>query len=238
MTVARAKVIVSIGLCCAAVSLAGAGEVADPDPNRFEKDIESFVAWDSKNAAPAEPILFVGSSSIRMWKTRESFPDLPVINRGFGGSHISDVIHFADRIVLPYAPKLIVFYAGDNDVAGGKSAAGVLCDYRRFVELVHAGLPDTSIIFIPIKPSGRRWSLWPEMKKANALIKAFSGKHPRRLYADLATPLLDVDGKPDDSLFLGDRLHLNDEGYQAWNKALRPVIERALAAPSSPKSGR
>ena len=178
---ARVKVIISIGLCCATVSWAGAGEVADPDPNRFGKDIESFVAWDSKNAVPADPILFVGSSSIRMWKTRESFPDLPVINRGFGGSHISDVIHFTDRIVLPYAPKLIVFYAGDNDMAGGKSAARVLCDYRRFVELVHVRLPDTSIIFIPIKPSGSRWSLWPEMTKANGLIEAFSGKDPTKV---------------------------------------------------------
>ncbi len=215
------------------VSLAGAGEVADPDPNRFAKDIQSFAAWDSKNAVPADPILFVGSSSIRMWKTRESFPDLPVINRGFGGSHISDVAHFFDRIVLPYAPKLIVFYAGDNDVAGGKSACRVLCDYRRFVELVHTKLPDTSIVFIPIKPSGRRWSLWGEMKKANDLIQAFSGKDSRLFLADLATPLLNAEGKPDDSLFLSDRLHLNGKGYQAWNRALRPVMEKALNAKSA-----
>ena len=223
----RTRVLVS--LCCVAMSWAGAGEVADPDPNRFAKDIKTFAAWDSKNAVPADPILFVGSSSIRMWKTRDSFPDLPVINRGFGGSHISDVIHFSERIVLPYAPKLIVFYAGDNDVAGRKSASRVLCDYRRFVELVHTRLPDTAIVFVPIKPSGRRWSLWPEMKKANDLIEAFSGKDSRLFFADLATPLLDAEGKPDDGFFLGDRLHLNDRGYKAWNKALRPVIDKALA---------
>ncbi|UCD49599.1 MAG: hypothetical protein JSW27_18960 [Phycisphaerales bacterium] len=219
-------------LCTVTVSWVGAADVADPDPNRFEKEIASFVAWDSKNAIPADPILFVGSSSIRMWKTRESFPQLPVVNRGFGGSHISDVVHFSDRIVLPYAPKLIVFYAGDNDVAGGKSASQVLCDYRRFVELVHATLPDTRIIFITIKPSGSRWSLWPEMHTANNLIKAFSEKSGRLFFADLGTPLLGAGGKPDDNLFLKDRLHLNAKGYRVWTKALEPIIEKAL------KSGR
>jgi lysophospholipase L1-like esterase len=219
-------------LCGVMVSWVGAGEVADPDPNRFEKEIASFAEWDSKNAIPADPILFVGSSSIRMWKTHESFPQLPVINRGFGGSHISDVVHFSDRIVLPYAPKLIVFYAGDNDVSGGKSASRVLCDYRRFVELVHAKLPDTGIIFITIKPSGSRWSLWPEMHKANNLIQAFSEKSGRLFFADLGTPLLGADGKPDDSLFRSDRLHLNAKGYRIWTQVLEPVIEKAL------KSGR
>jgi len=202
---------------------------ADPDPNRFAKDVASFAAWDSKNAVPADPILFVGSSSIRMWRTHESFPDLPAINRGFGGSHISDVIHFSDRIVFPYAPRLIVFYAGDNDVAGGKKAARVFQDYRRFVHLVHNDSPDTSIIFIPIKPSGSRWSLWPEMNKANHLIRGLSQKDKRLFFVDLATPLLTADGTPDNSLFLKDQLHLNAKGYAVWTKALRPVIRQALA---------
>lgn len=234
----RIAVAVWISIYSVMVSFAGAGEVADPDPNRFAKDIESFAAWDSRNAVPADPILFVGSSSIRMWRTHESFPALPAINRGFGGSHISDVVHFSDRIVLPYAPKLIVFYAGDNDVAGGKSAAQILCDYRRFVELVHTQLPDTPILFITIKPSGRRWSLWPEMDKANNLIKAFSGKSGRLFFADLGTPLLGADGKPDNSLFLSDKLHLNAKGYRVWTRAIRPVIEKAIAARAALKSGR
>lgn len=220
------------------ISYASDGQPADPDPNRFAEDIKDFVAWDRKNAVPADPILFVGSSSIRMWKTRESFPDLPVINRGFGGSHISDVIHFSDRVVLPYTPKLIVFYAGDNDTAGGKKAARIFRDYRRFVRKVHNELPDTSIIFIPIKPSGSRWALWPEMKKANDLIESFSGKDRHLFFADLATPLLDANGKPDDSLFRNDRLHLNDKGYKAWSDALGPVIEKALSLRSTQNSGR
>jgi len=223
-------VAVWMSICFCVVSLAGAGEVANPDPNRFAKDIDSFAAWDSKNAVPTDPILFVGSSSIRMWKTHESFPDWPVINRGFGGSHISDVIHFSDRIVLPYAPKLIVFYAGDNDVAAGKPAAQVLCDYRRFVEFVHTQLPETPIVFLTIKPSGRRWSLWPEMARANDSIEAFCEKSGRLFFADLGTPLLGTDGKPDSRLFLNDQLHLNAKGYRVWTKTLGPVIEKALAS--------
>ena len=236
--VMRTTTITWLGICiAAALSPARATEVADPDPKRFAEQIDSFLTWDSKNAVPTEPILFVGSSSIRGWKTRESFPDLPVINRGFGGSHISDVVHFADRIVLPYQPRLIVLYAGDNDVAGGKSAAQVLCDYRRFVELVHAKLPDTRIIFLTIKPSGRRWSLWPQMNEANELIRSFSAQSGRLFFADLAAPLIGDDGRPDDALFLGDRLHLNAKGYRAWTRALRPVIRRALLSSPAPKSG-
>lgn len=237
-TVTRTRIIVWLGLCSAVLSQARAADVANPDPNRFAKQIETFVAWDSKNAVPAEPILFVGSSSIRMWRTGLAFPDLPVINRGFGGSHISDVVHFSDRIVLPYKPRLIVLYAGDNDIAGGKPAAQVLCDYRRFVELVHAKLPATRIVFITIKPSGRRWSLWPQMNEANDLTRSFSEKSGRLFFADLATPLIGDDGRPDDALFLGDRLHLNAQGYHAWTKALQPVIRRALRSPPAPKSGR
>jgi lysophospholipase L1-like esterase len=202
----------------------------DPDPNRFAGEIKAFAEWDSKNAVPAEPVLFVGSSSARMWRTHESFPDLPVVNRGFGGSHISDVIFYADRVVLPYRPRVIVFYAGDNDIAGGKSAQRVAQDYRRFVTLVHAKLPATRIVFVTIKPSGQRWSLWPEMNKANALIQDFCKQDARLSFADLATPLLDAGGKPRSDLFLPDQLHLNAQGYALWTKALNPVLSEATAS--------
>jgi lysophospholipase L1-like esterase len=225
----RASVVCGI-ICIVVLPCVGSERVTDPDPNRFAKEIEAFEQWDSKNAVPADPILFVGSSSIRMWRTHESFPGLPVINRGFGGSHISDVIHFADRIVLPYRPSLIVFYAGDNDVAGGKSAQRVLDDYRTFVTAARGGLPDVPIIFISIKPSGSRWALWPEMKRANDLIQGFCATDARLFFADLARPLLGPDGKPDSELFLDDRLHLNTRGYAAWTKTLMPSIREALRA--------
>lgn len=221
-------VLLSLLSAIAAVQTGGPG--ADPDPNRFAKEIEAFAQWDSKNAFPAAPVLFVGSSSIRMWRTAEGFPGLPVTNRGFGGSHISDVLHFLDRIVLPYKPKIIVFYAGDNDIAGKKSPQRVRDDYRKFVTLVGAELPEARFLFVTIKPSGRRWELWPEMNEANDLIRTFCEKDDRLFFADLGTPLLDSEGKPDDGFFLADRLHLNAKGYAAWNKALAPILKQALTS--------
>jgi lysophospholipase L1-like esterase len=224
------RVVLSFVLSLAATAAAGQGQPADPDPNRFTREIQAFQEWDSKNAVPAGPVLFVGSSSIRLWRTRESFPGLPVVNRGFGGSHISDVIHFAGRVVLPYQPKVIVFYAGDNDIAAGKPAQRVLDDYRRLVQAVHAKLPVTRIIFITIKPSESRWSLCPEMSKANGLVRALCEKDTRLFFADLATPLLGPDGRPRAELFLKDQLHLNAAGYKVWTDSLRPILEKVLTS--------
>jgi lysophospholipase L1-like esterase len=218
-------------LSSAATAVAARGQSPDPDPNRFAPEIEAFQDWDRKNAVPDEPILFVGSSSIRMWRTRESFPDLPVVNRGFGGSHISDILHFRECLVLRYKPQVIVFYAGDNDIAAGKSAERVCGDYRRFVQLVHARLPHVCLIFVAIKPSESRWSFWPEMQKANELVRDYCGQDERLFFADLATPLFGPDDRPDPELFLPDRLHLNARGYALWSRTLRPVLQQALAAP-------
>jgi lysophospholipase L1-like esterase len=232
--VIRIKRLVWLGVCCAALSRAGAAQIADPDPNRFANEIANFATWDSKNAVPNKPILFVGSSSIRIWRTHESFPDLPVINRGFGGAHISDVIHFADRIVLPYKPRLIVFYAGDNDIAADKSAPRVLNDYRHFVDLVRRELPATPIVFLSIKPSGSRWGRWPEMQKANRMIRDFCQKDETLFFADVGTPLLTAEGPPDDGLFRKDRLHLNAMGYALWTRHLQPIL-RAVLSPNAQK---
>jgi len=125
---------------------------------------------------------------------------------------------------------VIVFYAGDNDVAAGKNARCVFDDYKKFVKLVHAGLSGTRIIYVGIKPSGSRWSLWSVMNEANMMIKDFSGKNGRLFYFDSATPLLDSDGKPDSAFFLKDQLHLNDKGYEVWTKRIRPIINKALEA--------
>ena len=219
-----------VGLAVLNLGVSDDPPVADPDPQRFEKEIARFEEWDRKNAWPDQPILFAGSSSIRMWKTHVSFPHSPVINRGFGGAHISDVIHFAEQVVLPYKPPVIAFYAGDNDVAGGKTAERVRDDYAKFTKLVHKQLPETTIIFLPIKPSTSRWKFWPEMRKANALIEEYSRSDERLLYVDLATPMLTGDdGRPPASLFIEDGLHLSEEGYRLWTKILMPVIDQCLA---------
>ncbi len=201
----------------------------DPDPHRFDAEIQRFVDWDRQNAVPREGVLFVGSSSIRGWMTAEYFPGLPVINRGFGGSHISDVIFFAEKIVLPYRPRVIVFYAGDNDVAAGKSAEQVLADYRQFVHRVAEKLPQAKIIYLPIKPSLARWDKWPEMEKANERIAQLSAENPRLYYADTATPMLGADGKPRTELLIEDGLHLTPAGYRLWTDIVAPMLEKLRA---------
>lgn len=194
---------------------------ADPDPARFEAEIAAFEAWDRQNSVPQDAVLFVGSSSIRMWQTAESFPDLAVINRGFGGSHTSDVNHFTPRIVLKYAPRMIVFYAGDNDIADGKSPEQVAADFQRFVKLVHAKLPNAKITYLPIKPSLARWPLWPRMQETNALVQEFIRGNQRLAYVDTATPMLGHNCQPRPELFLDDGLHMNAQGYQIWSDLLR-----------------
>ena len=224
----RRKIWLLVVLCSVA-ALSGQDTPGVKNPaSRWEKTIRTFEDWDSKNTFPSDAILFVGSSSIRMWPTRESFKEFAVINRGFGGSQISDVNYFVKRIVLRYEPKVIVFYAGDNDVAAGESANQVFDDYQKFTRLVHEALPRTRIIFISIKPSGSRWSLWPMMNRANMMIKAFSDKDRRLFYFDAATPLLNSEGQPNFDLFLNDKLHLNSKGYEIWTRELRPMIEKAL----------
>ncbi len=221
----RREILLLIVLCGCVVSF------AKEDPaGKWEKTIRQFEQWDSKNTFPSDAVLFVGSSSIRLWPTRECFGEFAVLNRGFGGSQISDVNYFAERIVLRYEPRVIVFYAGDNDVAAGKSARRVFDDYKKFTKLVHVKLPGTRIIYVGIKPSRSRWSLWPVMNEANMMIKDFSGKDGRLFYFDSATPLLDSDGKPNSAFFLKDQLHLNDKGYEVWTRLIRPFINEALEA--------
>lgn len=202
--------------------------VEDPDPLRFEEEIKLFEEFDSKNSFPEDAILFVGSSSIRMWKTAEAFPEMPVINRGFGGSHFSDLQYYYDELVLPYDPSVVVLYEGDNDVASGKSNDQVFEDYLEFTDRLASDFPDARLVFVPIKPSSSRWEMWPQMKEANQRIKNHMSENDQFYYVDLASPILGSDGTPDDSLFLDDLLHLNEDGYVKWNAAIRSTLENLI----------
>jgi lysophospholipase L1-like esterase len=218
--VSRCWYLAGVLIIAGGLAARAAEPAADPNPARFAAEIQAFAAWDSKNASPRGAILFVGSSSIRMWRSAESFPDLPVINRGFGGSHISDVNHYVDRVVLKYRPRVVVFYAGDNDIADGKTPQQVLADFERFVATVHQQLPDTRIIYLPIKPSLLRWEKWPQMQEANALVQRLAENDEQLTYVDTATPMLGDDGRPRKELFLDDGLHMNATGYRLWSEIL------------------
>jgi lysophospholipase L1-like esterase len=202
------------------------GTIANKDPERarFETEIATFEKWDRQNAFPKDAILFVGSSSIRLWQTAEAFPDAPVINRGFGGSTIADANHYADRVVLKYKPRVIVFYSGDNDIAGGKPPHEVFDNFQEFVDRIHNELPEARILVLSIKPSIARQKFWPKMKETNALIAKLADEDSRLDYIDIATPMLAGAELPSADFFLDDGLHLNAKGYALWNKAVSPSL--------------
>jgi lysophospholipase L1-like esterase len=192
---------------------------------RWEKAISTFEEQDKLNPPPKNAILFVGSSSIRAWKLPKYFPDRRVINRGFGGSEIADSTHFAERIILKHKPRVIVLYAGDNDIARGKTARQVQADYRAFVKRITKELPKTRILFIAIKPSIARAKLMDTMKQANQLIAADCQRNKLTTYVDIFTPMLGSDGTPKRELFVKDGLHLSHAGYVIWKKKLSPHLD-------------
>lgn len=210
------------------ITITFAQHAEDPDPLRFESQIHTFQDWDRKNSFVENAILFTGSSSVRLWNTATAFPDYPVLNRGFGGSHLSDVKAHYESVIAPYKPSVLVLYAGDNDVASGKSAEQILSDYTNLAEKFLADFPDGKLLFISIKPSKSRWDFWPKMKEINKTVENYNQKQERLYYVDLASPLLDNSHKPDPSLFSDDLLHLNENGYKVWTENIEPVLLNIL----------
>jgi lysophospholipase L1-like esterase len=198
----------------------------DTVSNSWEGEIREFEHADSLQPPPQGAILFVGSSSIRLWETlQKDFPDHQVINRGFGGSELSDAVHFADRIILPYKPKTVIVYAGDNDLANGKKPERILDDYKQLVYCIHEQLPQTRIDFISIKPSLARWNLIDKIRKTNGLIREYTSHNRLLSYIDIFTPMLGEDGAPRKELFARDGLHLNKEGYLLWKEWVKPALK-------------
>ncbi|MBC9034799.1 hypothetical protein IAG41_20605 [Sphingomonas sp. JC676] len=192
----------------------------------FADEIAAFEAAD-KMAMPAPGgVLFLGSSSIRFWSTLvEDFPGVPVINRGFGGSLIADSLRYFDRIVLPYAPRTIVFYAGDNDIAAGRLPEQVLADFHALVVRVRAKLPETRILFIAIKPSIQRWAMVDRIREANRLVQAYAATSPTLGFIDIFPAMLGPDSKPRPDLLRADGLHMTPAGYAIWRGAVAPYLK-------------
>lgn len=205
-------------------------------PERWESAIAEFEKWDAKNTPPRDAVLFVGSSSMVMWKSAKDFAEYPIINRGFGGSEIEDSTFYAERIIAPYKPRVIVFYAGDNDTAAGKSVERIHADFDAFVAKVRSFAPPTPIVFLSIKPSRSRWHLWPVAKSANEAIEQTCKKAADGLlqFVDVATVLLDKGtGEPIDDFFVSDKLHLSSAGYAKWNEILRPELAKLMTRPDT-----
>jgi lysophospholipase L1-like esterase len=201
------------------------------DPTVWERQINAYERQDRQQEIPKNIILFTGSSSIRYWKTlKEDMAPYQVLNRGFGGARISDVIHYTDRIVLPYAPKMIVFYAGENDLSGlfftsKRTSEQVRDDFRNFCDKVHAEIPDVPIYFISIKPPKRRKNLWPEMQKTNTLVEDYCNSEDLLNYIDIVLHMLDEQGNPRSDLFKWDGIHMNKIGYDIWTSIVKLVLE-------------
>jgi len=200
-------------------------QAPNPDPARFEKDIVAFEFEDRLSPPPSDAMLFVGSSSIRYWDVDAAFPGIATIKRGFGGSHVSDNLYFADRIIVRYQPRLIVFYAGDADVAGDKNADQIAQDYRAFISLIHGKLPATPMVIIAIKPSPAHWSRMDTIRRANTMVRELVASDPLVSYVDVEAPLLGANGKPRPELYADNGLNLNERGYEAWNGATRATIQ-------------
>ena len=204
---------------------ANSAGVAAPDPSRFEADIARFEAEDRANPPVPGGVLFVGSSSIRLWPSLPAdFPGVPTMNRGFGGSTMSEVLHFTNRIVIPYRPRLTVLYAGDNDIEMGRSARQVFDDYRAFVAVVHRELPGTRIAFVSVKPSPSRWAKVAEMREANRLIRDFARADSLQSFIDVFIPMLGANGHPRPEMFVADSLHMTPKGYELWRGLIGPFV--------------
>ena len=192
---------------------------------RWAVDMRRFDKYDEEHPPQPGGIVFVGSSSIRLWDLHKSFPESKALNRGFGGSQIADSVRNLDRLVLRHKPAVVVMYAGDNDISGGKTPEVVLMDFEAFVAGIRKELPETKIAYIAIKPSIARWKLADTMQQANAAIKAFCERTEGCEFVDVWPAMLDEAGQPREELYVKDGLHLSAKGYAVWNELVRPHLK-------------
>lgn len=208
---------------------------AQPPVAPAPREVDPFARWEKNIAAiekrltanPPAPgsVFFAGSSSIVQWDVKKSFPDAGYVNVGFGGSVIADSTHFASRILTPYKPGTIVFYAGDNDIGRGGKPEQVLADFQAFIAVVRKDNPKCRVLFIAVKPSIARWKLFEVQKKANALVKAYCESEKGLTFVDVVPLMLRADGTPDPELFVKDGLHMTPKGYELWTAAVSKALK-------------
>jgi lysophospholipase L1-like esterase len=207
----------------------------------WESQIRAFEEADRLRPPASGAVVFTGSSSIRLWRTLErDLAPLRVLNRGFGGCHLAHVNKFVGRVVLPYLPRAVVLYAGENDLAwpSRKTPAAVLEDFKRLVATVQERLPGTRVYFLAIKRSPIRRGRWAAMDEANRLVREFAAGREGVVFLDTSMPLLDARGVPRPEYLPWYRLHLTAKGYGLWASILRPVLEADLALGGPSSTGR
>ena len=193
------------------------------DPTRWADAIAAFDA--DAASRPEGAIVLTGSSSFARWRTmEEDLAPLTVVPRGFGGSTMADVLHWVDRLVMPYKPRAVVLYEGDNDTFYGVAPTKVAGELKQIISKIHAALPDTRVYMLSVKPSLARVSVWDEAQKTPELYKQIAASDDRLHFIDVATPFLKADGKVMDGVFVDDGLHLNDKGNAIWAKAIKSAL--------------
>lgn len=210
----------------ALLSRAALGQQAH-DSSRWEKAIAAFEAEDKTHPPPKGALLFIGSSTIVRWKTlAQDYPEHKVINRGFGGSQIADSVNFAERIIIPYAPRAVFLRAGGNDLNAGKSVEQVFNDYKAFVAKIQAKLPETDIFFIGLSPSIKRWKQHEQEKELNKLVQAYIAGKSHLKYIETYDMVLGANGQPRPELFVEDELHFNEAGNKLLAEKVRPYLPK------------
>ncbi len=210
-----------VALCFVVV----APSCAQKNEQPFYEEIQAFKKADKESPPPQNAILFTGSSSFRLWQDIDKyFPGYEIINRGFGGSGLNDLILYKQDIITPYNPKQVVIYSGENDIAMGASASDVMVRFKELFNMIRKDLPDASIVYLSIKPSPSRVKFQSEMEKANTMIRQFLSDYPDVVYIDVYHLMLDKDGKPRKELFSKDDLHMNEKGYEIWRDAVTPHL--------------
>ena len=219
----------SVAAAAAAVSLAGVLAVclSAQTAERWDPAIQRFEEQDKVSPPPQNGIVFIGASSIVRWNLPEYFPELGAraINHGFGGSQSVDSVRYVERLVVPYHPRIVVYYADDNDVEANVPAREIAHQFELFDQKVHAALPETKIIFISVKPSIRRWKWIDTIRSANAMVKAYCAKEKHLAFMDIEQQMLGADGKPNPDLLVADGLHMTPAGYRIWTAALTPLLK-------------
>ena len=223
----RAALLSLVGFLIFAPDRVGFCAEAAHDFGKWEKEIAAYEQMDRTNPPPTGALLFIGSSTIRLWKTlAQDFPDHRVINRGFGGSEIVDSTHFAERVILPYKPRMVFLRAGGNDLNAGKSPEQVFADFKGFVAKIHSKLPETEIVFISLSPSIARWKQAEKEKAVNTMVEEYVRKTPRLKYIETYSMPLGADGQPRPDVFVADKLHFNEAGYKLLAEAVRPCLPK------------
>ena len=220
----RLRVGMRVAIAVSVTTIALARGTAAQAP-RFEAEIAAFEASDRATPPKLGGIVLVGSSSFRLWPHfTADFPGINVINRGFGGSTLPEVLHYTPRVVLPYRPRLVLVYAGDNDLNDGRTPGQVASDYSAFVALVRTSLPATRIAFVSIKPSPSRWRNVDKAREANRLVAEIIARDTLQAYIDVFTPMLGASGRPRAELFVADSLHMTAAGYAIWRERVGQIV--------------